>query len=781
MDKTAVNGDELNKLNAALTARQTAIQVAAEKAALMTAAAAVDITGLTDQAAIDAAQAAIDALQAALDVAANVSGADKAAYVTQLAAANAAVSAAQTALDAAGQKETLIAAAAAVDISALNTAQAVTDAQAAIAALQNTLDAATDVSDADKATYVTQVTNANAAVQTAQTALNTAQAADKQKADLMTAAGNVDTTGLISEAAIKTAKAAIKALEDAIAAAADVSAAAKATYLTQVTNANAAVTTAQNRLDQLAGLMTAAAAVDASDLATIEALEAAIAAATDVSAEDKKTYVTQANNANANNQRGVINAAIKAAQTAVGVVDNDSSDAEVAKVDAAVAAAKAAVAAAANVPAAEKTAFEGTVTAVAGQLDTAKTARTAAMDDAAKDATVAMVAKAKALYTALATVDTSAVDLTDAGKITVGTNELSEDKKTTVGALSGWEGKKYALEVASGANEGDTYEAVVYSNIGDPTEGAKFSATYPYDAKFVNGSLDTSDPTNPDELEVSTTDAAVQARVDSPRFDQSAGKKEFELPNNQSRVLISGSYNGISGTYYCKPADNETCSASVAADGFTLDNGDWSFKANDVDDRLMDQPDANYAVYGWWLQEDAEDGSYDVNAFHLFEGTAPNDEAVNITGLNGGTATYNGKAVGQYAIKSAVDGENDAGGFTADAELEAKFGGGDNSKITGTIDKFTGADGKSRNWSVELKEGAITGSSGVISAVTNGTVWTIGDTETTAAGSWSGELRTQGSDGVPAVATGVFNSTYTEDGDFGATTGHMVGAFGANR
>ena len=58
-------------------------------------------------------------------------------------------------------------------------------------------------------------------------------------------------------------------------------------------------------------------------------------------------------------------------------------------------------------------------------------------------------------------------------------------------------------------------------------------------------------------------------------------------------------------------------------------------------------------------------------------------------------------------------GTNDAGHFTARATLNANF---NDDTITGTIDQFMGADGQSRNWSVELKEsviadgGAISGS-----------------------------------------------------------------------
>ena len=53
--------------------------------------------------------------------------------------------------------------------------------------------------------------------------------------------------------------------------------------------------------------------------------------------------------------------------------------------------------------------------------------------------------------------------------------DLTVDKKATVAAHHGWEGKKY---MASGTGVDGTYEAVVYSNVGTPTPGQKFNAQY---------------------------------------------------------------------------------------------------------------------------------------------------------------------------------------------------------------------------------------------------------------------------------------------------------------
>ena len=157
-----------------------------------------------------------------------------------------------------------------------------------------------------------------------------------------------------------------------------------------------------------------------------------------------------------------------------------------------------------------------------------------------------------------------------------------------------------------------------------------------------------------------------------------------------------------------------------------------------------------------------------------------------------GAARLAGGAAGKYALHSATGGTNDAGHFTARATLEADF---EEDEVTGTIDQFIGADGQSRDWTVELKKSALF-NDGTVSGdpsrtgidlasfsatddVAQRTVWTIGGTAASAGGNWSGALKDTAATktdttGVPKVATGTF---YTEYG----TAGRMVGAFGAKR
>ena len=339
---------------------------------------------------------------------------------------------------------------------------------------------------------------------------------------------------------------------------------------------------------------------------------------------------------------------------------------------------------------------------------------------------------------------------------------LSEDKDASVATHHGWAGKRYTAE----PEDDGMYEAMVYSNVGEPTMGKKFgsAAAVPGDGtgefqyQLTNGML---------TIDTSTT--GVQMLVASSMFDQSAGTKEFEKGGNEVAKMIPGSYHGVSGTYSCTPTDADTnCSATVAADGFTLGGGAWTFKPTNANARVTDVPDAMYVSYGWWIHKSEDGSTFTASAFVDNKGTVP--AAASLDTLQG-TATYSGGAAGKYALSSSTGGTNDAGHFTADATLEADFS--DNS-ITGTVDNFMGADGMSRDWSVELKEAAIAPTGGISRSDANDTAWTIGGTAASASGEWSGTLYDNGDDGVPKVGTGTFYTEYSAGGK-------MVGAFGVNK
>ena len=467
-------------------------------------------------------------------------------------------------------------------------------------------------------------------------------------------------------------------------------------------------------------------------------------------------------------------AAIMTASTAVDTAlaalsGSDPTQAQIDAVNTAISGLQAALDAAADVHDAAKAGYQAKVTSAQTTVMQAAAALMAVQDAAAEEAAAAMAATAAKLYAGIGatpltghavTVDDTSgawsVDPADVAPANLANQALTADEDTMVAANHGWEGMRHT---ASGDGVAGTYEAVVYSNVGEPTEGAMFSATYANNNSGITGVDDNTEHT----IDTSSTD--VQARIASPSFDQSAGTKTFMRGNNL-RLAFSGSYHGVSGMYYCAPTAT-TCTATVAADGFTLGGGTWTFKADNGDDRLMETPDSIYASYGWWIHKSEDGETFTASAFAVNRGAVP--AATGVTALQG-TATYSGGAAGKYALHSTTGGTNDAGHFTADAMLEADFG---DDMITGTIDNFVGADGESRDWSVELMEAAITDGGLISDGATTMTKWTVGGTAGDASGQWSGALYETGTDGVPSVGTGTFHSVFGRDG-------RMVGAFGVN-
>ena len=480
-------------------------------------------------------------------------------------------------------------------------------------------------------------------------------------------------------------------------------------------------------------------------------------------------------------QRADIATAIGTAQTAVAAVNNDSTDTEVKTADDAITIARGAITAATNVPAEERAANTGTVNALASRLTAAKTARTMAMNDADKATEMAMMATAMKLHAGIgapggtgAETRTAAYGTGDNANdiaVTIGSADpvnLSEDKMAMVAAHNGWTGMKYMAEPDGAAG---MYEAIVYSNVEAPTQGKKFgsAATVPndnYEYQLTNGAV-----------AVDTSVTGVPARVDLTDVTRTSGTETFKLPdpNPKGETIIDepGSYHGVSGTYNCTPSTPaDGCSASVAASGFTLGGGTWTFTPSDANARVMSAPDTMYASYGWWIHKSEDGMEFTASAFAANKGEPA---ATTVTALNG-TATYMGGAAGKYALHSTTGGTNDAGHFTADATLEANF---TDNMVSGRIDNFMGADGMARNWSVELMKSGVSAGGAIIGTDGTGTdmmmtKWTIDGTAAAAAGGWSGTLYNNGDDAVPKVATGTFYSMYGRDGK-------MVGAFGANK
>ena len=395
------------------------------------------------------------------------------------------------------------------------------------------------------------------------TAIETVGRIATQKMALMDAAGMIDTSDLSTQALVDAARTAIAGLRQAIADAVDVD--DTSMYQTMLGNAVDAVDMAQGGIDTATRRTNQMAALsDASD--DLQAALAALSGATP----------TQALLDAANNALTALNTALTGG---------------------------------ADLTDTEKAPYQHEADNAAAPIMTAQTAFDNAEDEAEKARLAAMAVTASKLYAGIGaapltghavTVDATtgvwSVDPNDVAPANLANQALTADEDTMVADNHGWAGMRHT---ASGDDVTGTYEAIIYSHPDDPTVtmGDAFNVAY------------TLDGTTGETGDVTGLTGHATSRVASPSFDQDAGEKTFKPGANDMRVMLAGSYQGVSGMYYCAPTDRAVgCSASVADMGFTLAGGTWTFKPTNPAQKLMDTSadDTTYASYGWWLHKAGE-------------------------------------------------------------------------------------------------------------------------------------------------------------------------------
>ena len=348
---------------------------------------------------------------------------------------------------------------------------------------------------------------------------------------------------------------------------------------------------------------------------------------------------------------------------------------------------------------------------------------------------------AKALFTALR--EERAISGNPAtGGATVG----SRDEQVTLPSL----GKPNDMGMFSKKDGTTQWSAQVYSTKeGDTTK--LLAEVLASDTNYDGTRLNFASPSSADP------------KIKSPSFPQESGTRTYPPDNRQ----FSGTYQGASGMYSCSAT---TCTAKWTTAGILLSSG-WVFTPADGARAVI--ADANYQSYGWWLRKNA-DGTMDAGPVHF---TTPTDLAATGIAALEGSATYEGSAVGKYAIYSGAFSErSEAGHFTADVRLDAEFGDGTEAgTISGMINGFKTEAGDKDDWSVALRTSTELSDS---AASTGATAWKIGTVTSGETGGYSVRLYDtgkSGQDGVPYEAGGTF------DAPFEGGVGEMVGAFGATR
>ena len=415
-------------------------------------------------------------------------------------------------------------------------------------------------------------------------------------------------------------------------------------------------------------------------------------------------------------QREAISSAIAAANTAVGVVTDAATDAEVAAADMAIATAKMAIADAANVPAEEAAANSGTVSVLETVLANAKTSRTAAIADAAEAVRLAAEATAKAVTTKAAGTKLKALgaeaeqdadedaglggsartDAEDTGNDgtanDVYTLTIKRDRTDTtitvkdpdrpsineakfeLAADMGDGRQMFVLENDADA-DGDVVEEVVI--VGTDIRAPRAVAFARVDNQELNArDLDTTVDADKDgEADNDFTalfvgeDAMtgpldpVKKLVKSDTFTSTtAAVLMFEADvtsttgKDEARE-VAGYYNGAKGTYRCD--GDSVCTVTIGkVEGkltITEMTAGWIFTPNA--DVTSDVADTSYLYYGFWLKKTTdEDDVLTYNEVETFAGAsialAPTGTVENVVG----TASYDGDAVGVYVHHELSEG-----------------------------------------------------------------------------------------------------------------------------
>ena len=474
------------------------------------------------------------------------------------------------------------------------------------------------------------------------------------------------------------------------------------------------------------------------------------------------------------------------AETDVNAVMDDSDGATVTTAEMAVAAAEKAV------MAASESDDHATLTLrlgkLQGSLATKKSSRQTAMTAAAEAGDKATTATAKALKKAITdvlalttqppvTISTiPEIDLDGPGDGTDMSTPIPLKKGDSAGSLGNWDGTDYAGMVGTGtAKTTGMYRR--YSN----QEEAK-SVSFASEAGEMVHGLPRYVPTEGDsagDYALTGTGTTVTTTGDPGVSTEIGGFPTTGTHDYEEDDTVTGTYMGGAGTYKCIA---DTCASNAeGASGINLSEG-WTFTPSGGS--MVQDKDGEYLHFGWWIRKDSKDDPthagvlYDTTGATLVTESTINDADSALVG----PATYVGAAAGKFAVSDPLrPGEDNAGHFTADAELMADFKAGE-STLKGTIDEFRLNDGSTNpGWIVELQKAMFIDDDDAFKTAEtpagDQTVWSIGGNKGAAAGSWEAQMyddKTADDTNVPQSVVGSFSAEIS-------TTHSMVGAFGAER
>ena len=252
-------------------------------------------------------------------------------------------------------------------------------------------------------------------------------------------------------------------------------------------------------------------------------------------------------------------------------------------------------------------------------------------------------------------------------------------------------GPRWYATTAQGRSGGNEDTLVVYTDVEAP-ESEPIRDHYPafnmaYEISIV--SLDHGDKVASSSFP-STSNTRIFALT--RRMDDTAADAAPDLTAG-----ISGRFDGASGTFTCTARTADGCTVFNSGATYTF-NGDWTFKTSS--NARVSVPDTNYTYFGWWRREDST-GAFSYNTFSM-PGTAAVGSSFNTLT---GSATYEGPAIGLYAIYQPLGAQSGHGEFKATARFSANFTA---NTLSGSV---TGFD-VNPDWSLTLGSTTMSGGDG---------------------------------------------------------------------
>ena len=332
---------------------------------------------------------------------------------------------------------------------------------------------------------------------------------------------------------------------------------------------------------------------------------------------------------------------------------------------------------------------------------------------------------------------------------------------------------RWSITTLSNAGSTHNDDLVVYSDMGAPT---REPIREEYTFTEVTGSTS--------RIMITINDGDHADLIASSQFPRGGNTKSFDFTidsdhsdtgdddngdgnfrNDYDTVRFSGSFDGASGTFECM----DDCKIKhLGGNRYSVDSTEWTFTTSRTATVSVD--DDSYMYFGWWRRMALDDESFD---FGMFSGGM---HALGGNGFQGlvGTVTYEGPAVGQYAIYQPLGTQSETGAFTARARLTADFEENNaNGTLSGQVTNFSNAS----DWSLTLKSQMIDGTGNVSRVNAANVGWTIaGNTED--GGGWAAQffsdVATSDYAGhIPEGVAGTFDAKFDD-------VGRLIGAFGAH-